>query len=312
MNGTDQTGSSPYSNQPGFHPPEYPGSSPEQPGVSRRAFADQLSIETPEQVALQFPVAGIGSRFVALLLDHLIQIGIAIAISVVIAIVGAAIGSRAVDSLASKWLIAGVIFGLFLLFWGYFSLFEAFWRGQTPGKRVMKLRVIKDAGRQITLFESLARNLLRVADYLPSLYLAGVITMLCNKRNKRLGDLAAGTIVIHERAEEQPLLYSGGAPRSGNSLFSLTPPALDPWRSTRGVEGLFPADAIARLSGQDLVVIEAFFARALDLPLETRAAMAYRIAGELSRKMGVSLPEGNPERALEAMAVGLRAHRRRI
>lgn len=231
---------------------------------------------------------------------------------ILFAIVEASLGTHVANSLTSKWLIAGMIFALFLLFWGYFALFEAFWRGQTPGKRVMKLRVIKDAGRQITLFESLARNLLRVADYLPSLYLAGVITMLCNKRNKRLGDLAAGTIVIHERADDQPLLYAGVAKRQGTSLFAPPAPPAEPWRGTPVPENLFPADAIARLSGPDLVVIEAFFARALDLPLETRAAMAYRILSELCAKMGVPAPEGNPERALEAMGVGLRAQRRRF
>ncbi len=236
---------------------------------------------------------------------------------VVFGIMEAAIGSRAFQTLASKWFIAAIIFCLFLLFWGYFSLFEAFWHGQTPGKRVMKLRVIKDAGRQITLFESLTRNLLRVADYLPSLYLAGVITMLCNKRNKRLGDLAAGTVVIHERADDQPLLYTGvaatSAARSGNSL--LTPShaePLEPWRPTPAAATLFPADAISRLSAQDLVVIEAFFARALDLPLETRAAMAYRIVHELCARMAVPVPDGNPERALESAAVQLRALRRRF
>ncbi len=269
-------------------------------GFARRGFADQLSIETPEQVALEFPVAGIGSRFVAVLLDHILQLGAAIAVSLVALLVSVALGERARESLASKWFVAGVIIAGFLLIWGYFALFEAFWRGQTPGKRVMKLRVIKDAGRQITLFEALARNLLRVVDFLPSLYLTGVIAMLCNRRNKRLGDLAAGTMVVHERADAQPLLYTGvAAPQ-------------DAWRTPVGAQAMFPADALARLAAGDLVVLEAFFARALDLPLATRGAMAQRIAEEMAGKMRVPVPEGNPERALEAMAVGLRAQRRRF
>jgi uncharacterized RDD family membrane protein YckC len=265
----------------------------------RRAFADQLSIDTPEQVALEFPVAGIGSRFVALLLDHLIQLGAFILLGLVIFAVIAAAGQRGMEKLAGKWFIAGVTFVSFLLIWGYFTLFEAFWHGQTPGKRIMNLRVLKDAGRQITLFEALARNLLRVIDYLPSMYLAGVVTMLCNKRNKRLGDLAAGTMVVHERAEAQPLLWTGTAPASPFSPAPMLP-------------GLFPADAVARLSSQTLVIIETFFARALDLPLETRAAMAYRILAEVTAKMQVAAPEGNPERSLEALAVQLRAQARRF
>ncbi len=280
----------------------------------RRGFADQLSIETPEQVALEFPVAGIGSRFVALLLDHVIQFGTLLVVVLVVIAVMAAAGRHGTDTVGGKWFLAGVGFLLFLVFWGYFALFEAFWHGQTPGKRVMQLRVIKDTGRQITPFEALARNLLRPIDYLPSLYLAGVITMLANKRSKRLGDLAAGTMVVHERVDAQPLLWTGAVPQTAGLFASAPPVARDAaaWeRPGPPAEALFPADAVARLSGHDLVVIEAFFARALDLPLETRAAMAYRIVGELTGRMGVPAPEGNPERALEALAVQLRGQRRR-
>ena len=293
----------------------------EQAGFARRSFADQLSIDTPEQVVLEFPVAGIGSRFVAVLLDHLIIFGGFLGLLLLFLAVAAAGGKHMMESLPGKWFLAGMIFLSFLLIWCYFALFEAFWRGQTPGKRVMKLRVIKDAGRQITLFESLARNLLRIVDYLPSLYLAGVITMLCNKRNKRLGDLAAGTMVVHERGEAQPLLYTGGyaaaIPRNGmlfapDAFSRAAAPALEPWRATPVAEAMFPADAIARLSAHDLMVVEAFFARALDLPLETRAAMAHRILAEMTAKMGVSVPTGNPERALEAMGAGLRGGGRRF
>ena len=279
----------------------------------RRGFADQLSIETPEQVALEFPVAGIGSRFVALLLDQTIQFGTLTVLFLIVISISAAAGDRGMERLAGKWFIAGIILVVFLIIWGYFALFEAFWHGQTPGKRVMKLRVIKDSGRQITLFEALARNLLRFVDYLPSLYLVGVITMLANKRNKRLGDLAAGTLVVHERVEAQPLLWTGAAQRTQGMFAAPTSaPPLDPWRSAASPGNMFPSDAVARLSRQDLVVIEAFFARALDLPLETRAAMAYRIVAEMATKMQVPAPEGNPERALESIAVQLRGQGRRF
>ena len=316
-------GEAPGRNEPG---PAAPRLDPT--GFTRQAFADQLSIETPEQVALQFPLAGLGSRFVALLLDHLIQFGVVLAFVLVVILIQEATGAHdtRATTFTGKWFIAAMIFAGFLLFWGYFSLFEAFWRGQTAGKRVMKLRVIKDAGRQITLFESLARNLLRVADYLPSLYLAGAITMLCNRRNKRLGDLAAGTLVIHERTETQPLLYTGPSqtsriaqtarPAPGSmGLFSpnhFAQPPADTWNPASAAPPLFPADAVARLSSKDLVLLETFFARALDLPLDTRAAMAQRIATDMTAKMGVTLPEGNPERALEAMAIALRGRARRF
>ncbi len=225
--------------------------------------------------------------------------GILLALGLVLfAVLSASRRPLAVATLGEKWFLAGMAFALFLILWGYFSLFEAFWHGQTPGKRVMKIRVIKDSGRQITLFEALARNLLRPVDYMPGLYLAGVITMLANKRSKRLGDLAAGTLVIHERVEAQPLMWTGSTPPSSTG-FAPAP-----------AQALFPADAVARLSSPDLQVLETFFARALDLPLETRAAMAGRILGEMTARMGTPAPAGNPERALEALATQLRGQRR--
>jgi uncharacterized RDD family membrane protein YckC len=254
-----------------------------------------LRIDTPEQIDLHFNLAGIGSRFVAVLLDQLIIGGAYFVIGFAALIVLSALGaSHKLDSLTT-WFLAVLIFLAFAIFWGYFALFEAWWHGQTPGKRVMKLRVIKDSGRQITLFEALARNLLRAVDYFPSMYLTGVITMLCNKRNKRLGDFVAGTLVVHERVEEQPLLFQ--------SSMNATQPT-DAWREQ--TPAMFPADAVAKLNGQDLLVIETFFSRMLDLQLDTRAAIAYRIAGQMGAKMGVVMPEGNPERALESIAYQMR------
>jgi uncharacterized RDD family membrane protein YckC len=264
------------------------------------AERDLLTIATPEQIDLHYNVAGLGSRFVAILLDQLIMFAAYIVVGLLLFMVLAAIGmTHHLDTL-SNWILAVIIFIFFAIYWGYFALFEAWWHGQTPGKRVMQLRVIKDSGRQITLFEALARNLLRFIDYFPSFYLVGVITMLCNKRNKRLGDFVAGTLVVHERTEEQPLLF-----QSSMNLVTPANTANEPWREQ--TPAMFPADAIAKLNGQDLLVIETFFSRMLDLTLETRATIAYRIAGQLTAKMGVTLPEGNPERALESIAYQMRS-----
>ena len=140
--------------------------------AEQRGFADQLNIDTPEQVQLEFAVAGLGSRFVAVLIDHLIQAGFYFVFVLFGAIVFGAMANRI--NLLGKWILAGFIALNFLLVWGYYTLFEALWHGQTPGKHIMKLRVIKDSGRQITLFEAMSRNLLRIVDYLPSFYLVGV------------------------------------------------------------------------------------------------------------------------------------------
>jgi len=268
----------------------------------RHHFSDQLSIDTPEQVDLRFNVAGIGSRFVAALLDGLLILAFLLAEFLLIFAVAAASaishsGSKG-ETWVEHWATAILIFVNFVLLWGYFTIFEAWWHGQTPGKRVMKLRVLKDSGRQITFFESLARNLMRFVDCQPfPCYAVGVIAMLCNKQSKRLGDLVVGTLVVHERLTEQPLMVQ--------PILSLAPTEVPAWQS-QAVPAIFPADAIARLSQQDLVVIDAFFARALDLSLETRAAMAQRIALQMAERMGVPLPEGNPERALESILYGIR------
>jgi uncharacterized RDD family membrane protein YckC len=271
---------------------------------------DQLNIETPEQVDLRLPIAGIGSRFLAILADTLIQI-VAEVLLILLFVLFVSASRREhfgdVSDTAGKWLVAAMVLFHFLLYWGYFALFEAFWNGQTPGKHFVKIRVIKDSGRQITLFEALARNLVRVIDMLPpNLYLVGLVSMLCNQQQKRLGDFVAGTIVIHEQAHEQPML--------GHNSRSITaslyqPPAT---QSTHRI-GAFqpPADAVARLRAEDLNVIESFLARALDFDLATRAEIAGRIATSMFTRMNLPYPqEVNPERALEAIAYAMRSQHR--
>lgn len=271
--------------------------------AEQHGFADQLNIDTPEQVELEFAVAGIGSRFVAVLIDHLIQSGVYFLFAIFAAVIFGAVANRI--NILGKWILAGLIALYFLLIWGYFALFEAFWRGQTPGKHIMKLRVIKDSGRQITLFEALSRNLLRFVDYLPAIYLTGVITMVCTKRHQRLGDLAAGTIVVHERSDEQPLLIERGT----SILPAQQAPGFDPLISAAAAQdtGGLPADAVGRLGADDLLLIESFFARALDLTSTTRAEIAVRVATQMAAKMDIAVPPGNPERFLEAVAYAMRS-----
>ena len=271
---------------------------------------DQLNIETPEQVDLHLPIAGIGSRFLAILTDTILQI-VAELLLLLFFILFISTSQRQflgeVTGTTAKWLIAAILLFHFLLFWGYFALFEAFWNGQTPGKRLVKIRVIKDSGRQITLFEALARNLLRVVDmFPPNFYLVGLISMLCNKQQKRLGDFVAGTVVIHERTSEQPLL--------GHSSRGITAPAFaqpqpEFVQPANGFQP--PADAIARLRPEDLHVIESFLSRALDFDPSTRAAIAARTARSIFARMDLPLPaEINPERALEAISYAMRSQSR--
>jgi len=271
----------------------------------------QLTIDTPEQVSIRFPIAGMGSRFLAILIDTLLQVAAYGALVLVFILVLSAAPKGAAGELSragEKWLVAGLILVHFVMYWGYFTLFEALWNGQTPGKKLFKIRVIQDSGRQITFFEAMIRNLVRAVDLLPSFYLVGVIAMACNRRHKRLGDLAAGTLVVHERASEEPI-WGGTGPRTITAAAFRPAEAEPDFLSQHNLPVALPADAIARLSAADLNVIDRFFARALDMDLTTRAQIAARMAGQLAARMNIEAPKDvNPERVLEAIAHELRVH----
>ncbi len=262
--------------------------------------SDQLSIDTPELVAIEMPLAGIGSRFIALLVDYLIWAAGFLVLALASAIFLPAISSF--SHLSEQWATAIVVFSTFLLQWGYFTLFEAFWNGQTPGKRVAKIRVIQRSGRAIGLFESMARNLVRYVDQIPFFYVVGVISMFSTKQHQRLGDLVAGTLVVRDRETETPSWGDSGSRTFTASLFTPSVPIEEPHTQVT-----MPATGIAKLAGGDLEVLEGFFARRLDMSLETRRALAARIATAIQAKSGLEAPpDVSVETFLEATARQLR------
>ena len=261
--------------------------------------SDQLSIETPELVAIEMPLAGIGSRFIALLIDYLIWTAGMVVLLLLGLIVRPAM--RAFSSLGYQWTVAIVIFILFLIYWGYFTLFEAFWNGQTPGKRAAKIRVIHRSGRAIGLFESMARNLVRYVDQIPFFYAVGVITMFSSRQHQRLGDLAAGTLVVRDREPDSPMWGDSGSRTFTAELFQRAP-IPEPHASV-----VLPAGGIGKLSSSDLEVLEGFFSRRLDMNMTTRAMLAQRIAAAIQAKSGLEVPEGTSvETFLDATARQLR------
>lgn len=267
---------------------------------------DQLSIETPELVAIDMPVAGIGSRFVAILVDYLIWTVAVIAIVIVIALVDPSLSRF--SKVGEKWATAISIAIPFLLFWGYFTLFEAFWDGRTPGKRIAKIRVIQRSGRGIGLFESMTRNLLRIVDQFPGIYAVGVASIFLTRDHQRLGDLAAGTLVIHDRENLAELSTTSSGRTFTAGMFE---PAPLPERRRSGLDGpagqLQGRGAIHGLGTADLEVLEGFFARRLDFSLETRALLATRIADGIRAKTGLTVPpEVSTETFLEEVARQIR------
>ena len=224
------------------------------------AAPDQLTIETPEQITLQFALAGIGSRFLALAVDTLLQFAgfLTLALSLLVA---GALASSALPSLG-PWVAAVILIGAFLIYYGYFALFESIWSGQTPGKRIVGLRVIALTGRPVTTYQALIRNLLRIVDQLPAIYAVAMVTVMITSRQQRLGDLAAGTVVIHDRP----------APR--HAVFPQTPPP-----RTQTQHGAH------RLTAEELAVVESFLRRRAqldpDVRLDTARAIAIRVRGRL-------------------------------
>lgn len=261
--------------------------------------SDQLNIETPELVDIEMPLAGIGSRFIALLIDTLIWLAGLVILAVVLWAFRPAL--QAFNNLSYQWTVALFTLIIFLLNWGYFTLFEAFGNGRTPGKRVARIRVIQRSGRPIGIFESMARNFVRYVDQIPFFYAVGVIAVFTTRLHQRLGDLAAGTLVVRDREQETPLW--------GEAARTFTAPAFPqgtPLPEPHAAVAL-PAAGIARLTPSDLEVLEGFFARRLDLPLPTREALAQRIAAAIQAKSGLVPPPGtNIETFLEATARDLR------
>ena len=267
---------------------------------------DQLSIETPELVALDMPVAGIGSRFVAILVDYLIWTVAVIAIVIVIALVDPSLSRF--SKVGEKWATAISIAIPFLLFWGYFTLFEAFWDGRTPGKRIAKIRVIQRSGRGIGLFESMTRNLLRIVDQFPGIYAVGVVCIFLTRDHQRLGDLAAGTLVIHDRENLAELSSTSSGRTFTAGMFEQAPVPERRGAGLDGPTGQFQGrSAIQGLGIADLEVLEGFFARRLDFSLETRTLLAKRIADGIRAKTGLTVPpEVSTETFLEEVARQLR------
>lgn len=228
---------------------------------------DELRIDTPEQIALELPLAGIGSRFLALGVDTLLQS--------ILYVVGAFVFAFAVPFTSSIFHLAGAwgpalgILFLFCVYWGYFAFFETIWKGQTPGKRYAGIRVIKESGRPIDAFEAMSRNLMRAVDGLPGVYGVGLVCMMLNRQNRRLGDFVAGTVVVHEK---------------------LTDEVRPTWNAT---EAAAPANPqAAQVTADELVLIETYLHRRWDLEPIVRFSTADQIAQRIKNKTGLQPQPG--------------------
>lgn len=250
-------------------------------------MAQRYDILTPEAVNITYRVAGIGTRFLAALIDAAILI-----ISVLVIIAGAA----AVSTLGSFGSTAGLILAsslFFFLLWGYFLVFETLWSGQTPGKRALKIRVIKTSGYPIGFVDAVIRNLVRVVDFLPSLYGVGVLTMFISSQSRRLGDYAAGTIVVWER-DATGMPNVAAEPTSDPLQHGLVTPLGAIHEEELGWN-------LRAVTSEDLAIVHEHLERAPQLNPAVRESIGDNIATHIASRIGAE-PSGQPQAFLRRVS----------
>ena len=229
---------------------------------------ERVEIETPEHIAIEYELAGLGSRFIAVLFDGLIQVLLVASLALIAWV--ALTGAGALDPESPNLFIAFAVIGIFLITMGYHLFFEATWSGQTPGKRAVSIRVVRDEGLPISFWDSAVRNLVRLVDMLPMFYAVGLLTAFISRRAKRLGDYAAGTMVVLERTPVLP------------QPLPLPPPL--PVASPAEMDR-FAATYAPVLTPAEVAAISRFLARRRDLEPEARFLLSQRLVRALADRL---------------------------
>ncbi|HZP95028.1 MAG TPA: RDD family protein [Candidatus Limnocylindria bacterium] len=239
----------------------------------------RLEVETPDHVVLRYDLAGGGNRGFAAIVDFVIA---------TLVFVGALFGFSLLirDGRGAATQLFGVlVLATFAVAWSYFVLLEWLWQGQTVGKRIYGLRVIRDDGAPAGFIAVLIRNLLRIVDFLPAFYGLGLLTIIVTPRSQRLGDLAAGTYVVR-------------APRPQLDYFSLR--TVTPIAEGATVE-------LRALPGEAQRLVREFVARESELAPADRARLARRIAERVRPYAREAAPIEDDVEFLRAVARSLRA-----
>ncbi|MBI4468493.1 MAG: RDD family protein [Acidobacteria bacterium] len=240
---------------------------------------NELLIETPEHVELRFVLASLGNRFLACAIDHTIQLVAVLMVFLMAEAIGYGI-QRWSTTFAVQTVLAGAILANFLLIFGYFVFFEFWWNGQTPGKRWLGLRVISEDGRPVTFFQAMVRNLIRLIDMMPAAailpsYFIGILSVFLNPRNRRLGDLAGGTVVVRERGWTP----GGSSPPTSLAGSRRLP---EPEAAETDATGRLPAAPSART----FQLLSTFLRRRGELDTGPRSHWASRIRRRVENEIG--------------------------
>jgi uncharacterized RDD family membrane protein YckC len=231
---------------------------------------DRVTLATPEGVALELILAGLGSRFLARLLDTVIQVGLIIALAFVVGGLG-----------SPGWIEAIAFVLVFLILFAYDIVFETLNHGRTIGKQAAGIRVVGRAGEPVRFFASAARNIARILDFLPFFYLIGAVSIIATERDQRIGDLAAGTLVMRDRF---PGLARAAAP------ITVTADAVATWD-------------VSAVGAGELQAVRQFLERRLDLTWPARNYFAADLAGRLAPRVAGIPANSHPEYVLEGIVV---------
>lgn len=256
----------------------------------------EIAILTPEHVELKFELAGLGSRFLAILLDTLLQTAILLGLALIFFVPTYAMHSLDLGSL-TPWMIAVLALVIFAVWGGYFLFYEATRNGQTPGKRALSIRVIRDSGHPIDSRAAVLRNVTRFVDMLPAAYGIGCVSILISPEYRRLGDYIAGTLVVKTGRQVQESINASQPVE--HPLASPTPAETD------AAPSLLPPEALAHLSDvtkDDYRALRHFLGRRLELDETVWRPLAGRILEPLAAKLHIepsTLPD--PIAFLEAL-----------
>lgn len=240
---------------------------------------DAVRVATPEQVAVTLPLAGVGTRLLAALLDLAVMLGVILAAIYLVSILGSLVVLQSSGSVASSVLGAFIILFLFGFVFAYYAGLELLWDGQTVGKRALRIRVLRDDGTPVDAASVLARTVVRLVDFLPLGYLVGLITMIADGRARRLGDIVGGTIVVRE---------GDSAPTLREIALVAEPAAWGP--PPPGQEA-----PVQFLTADEIAAAREFLRRAATFPSQERAALAWRLATTLAIRIAYPWPITHPE-----------------
>ncbi|HEY9858562.1 MAG TPA: RDD family protein [Candidatus Obscuribacterales bacterium] len=249
-------------------------------------FFNRITLQTPESVELEFTLAGIGNRALALLIDYtLLLIPFFVVLFFWLFIVDQVleflVGIFGNADNVNLWLQALTILINFVVYEGYFVFFEAWWRGQTPGKRYTKIRVLRDDGRPISVAQALLRALVRPLD--DTLFL-GMFLIAFSRKEKRLGDWLAGTVVVQD---ERPIATSLVTSQAAQDLAIQLPQMAD----------------LSHLLPDDFAVIRDYLQRRSELSSKARAEVNLQLARQVKEVILLEKvpPNTTPDLFLEAV-----------